>query len=271
MYHNTISQRYGQALEVLKAIPGPLIGIMLVSQVITGAVATVFAIIPFLSIPVTLMITAGLSGVCLKATRGETFAFEDVFAAFRSWETIKRVGGGMLLMFLRSWAGVLVLLVILPYTVNHIIPNIPPTYQIVLTAFISLWFFTSFITLTVKLNAYAFVPFILISRPDMPACEALSMSKRMTYGLKGRLFGSAVIPELLLLAMMAVVTAAAMKAAVMGPLLAVLEVLIATVFNIGFALFYRLVVAGFYQAALTAPPPYGNFVNYSAPRDSSDR
>ena len=267
MYYNTISQRYRQAFDVLKAIPGPLIGIMLVSQMITGAAATVFAIIPLLSVPVALMMTAGLSGVCLKATRGEAFGFEDVFSAFRSWETIKRVGGGMLQMFLRSWAGVLMLLVILPYTVYHIIPDIPPAYQIALTAFISLWFFTSFIILTVKLHTYAFVPFILISRPDIPAGEALSMSKRMTCGLKGRLFSAAVIPELLLLAVMTVVTAAAVKTAVMGPVIAVFEVIVTTVFSIGFGLFYRLVVAGFYQAALTAPAPCGNFVGYSDPHD----
>lgn len=268
MYYNTISQRYRQAFEVLKAIPGPLIGIMLVSQMITGAVATVFAIIPFLSVPVALMMTAGVSGVCLKATRGEAFGFEDVFSSFRSWETIKRVGGGMLQMFLRSWAGVLILIVILPYTVYHIVPNIPPTYQIALTAFISLWFFISFVILTVKLHTYAFVPFILISRPDIPAGEALSMSKRMTNGLKSRLFSAAVIPELLLFAVMTVVTAAALKAAVTGLIVVVFEVVVTTAFSIGFGLFYRLVVAGFYQAALTAPAPYGSFVNYSAPRDS---
>ena len=106
----------------------------------------------------------------------------------------------------------------------------------------------------IKTYEYAFTPYILITRPDISALDAIKESKRLTFGLKGRMFCAWLIPIVILAAVLIVFTVFALIPVIGGIVL--LFILIEWLL-IGFVLplFMGLVNAGFYEAAINPPSP----------------
>ena len=221
--YNTVSQRYRAAFAILRQKPVLLWGLTLLAQVIAFLVCGLGWAAPIVSVPISLALSASLSVLHLKAVRGEAYETNDIFAAFKDLSTAMRVIGGMLWMslWLFIWG---------------LIPLVGPIIAII------------------KTYEYAFTPYILITRPDLGALDALKESQRLTVGLKGRMFCAGIIPAVILAAAMIVFGVFALIPVIGGIFL--LFILIEwLIIAFVLPLFLGLVNAGFYEGAINPPPP----------------
>ena len=144
--HNTISQRYSAAFAVMKKNFTKIWGLSMLATVICCLIMWLGFSVPIITLPICLAISASVSAVYLKAIRGEEdYCSADIFAAFKDFATAKRVIGGMLWMLL--WV-----------FLWSLIP------------------FAGFVFGIIKALEYSFTPYILITKPEMGAMEALNES-----------------------------------------------------------------------------------------------
>lgn len=142
-----------KALEVLKQKPFRLWGVSLLCQLLT-ALAAFFGVLPIISIPIALVLNAGMAAVYLAGYRGQEVNADALFAGFKRFF---RVAGGM------GWMALWVL-------IWGLIPIVGPVFAVI------------------KMYSYRFVPYLIIQNPDLSATEALRLSIQRTEGFKGRLF-----------------------------------------------------------------------------------
>ena len=221
--HNTISQRFRTAFSIMRNKSTLLWGLTLLTMFMCIAISALGSAVPIITIPVCLALQAGLSAVYLKAIRGEKYETADIFAAFKDFNTAKHVIGGMLWMnlWILIWA---------------LIPIAGIVFAVI------------------KSLEYAFTPYILMTRPEVGAMEALKESKRLTKGLKGRMFGAIIIP-------IAIYIGAAIILGVFSliPIIGILFGLALFCLYVAVILFLpmlmELLTAGFYDGAVNPPPP----------------
>ncbi len=142
-----------KALEVLKQKPIRLWGISLLCQLLTG-LAAAFGVLPIISIPIALVLNAGMAAVYLNGYRGGEVNSDALFAGFKRFF---KVAGGM------GWMALWIL-----------IWGLIPIAGIVFAV--------------IKAYSYRFVPYLMIQDPDISATEALRLSMKRTEGFKGRMF-----------------------------------------------------------------------------------
>lgn len=147
------SELIGKALEVLKQKPFRLWGVSLLCQLLV-VLAAVFGMLPIISIPIALVLNAGMTAVFLAGYRGQEVNSDALFAGFKRFF---QVAGGM------GWMALWVL-------IWGLIPIVGPVFAII------------------KMYSYRFVPYIIIQNPDISPTEALRLSVQRTEGFKGRLF-----------------------------------------------------------------------------------
>ena len=148
-------EAYKKAFGVLIKKPIMLWGLSLLSVVITG-VASVFSI-GFLPIGIAFnfLINCGMAKVYLDGLEGKQVNSDQLFSCFN--KGFLRVVGGM------AWMNLWII-------IWGLIPFVGPICAIV------------------KGYSYRFVPYILITKPDVSATQALRLSKEMTQGMKGQMF-----------------------------------------------------------------------------------
>lgn len=224
MYSNTVSQRYSAAFAVMKKNFAKIWGLSLLAMVINILISGLGSAVPIISLPICLAISASMSAVYLRAIRGEDdYGSADLFAAFKDFATAKRVICGMLWMML--WV---------------LIWSLIPV--------------AGFVFAIIKALEYSFTPYILMTRPELGPMEALNESKRLTKGLKGRMFGAWIIP-------VAIVFGAAIVLGVFSiiPFIGILFGLLLFCLYVATILFLPLLLglllAGFYEGAVNPPPP----------------
>ncbi len=144
---------YKKCFEVLKKKPLHLWGISLLNSLLS-VVACVFGILPVIIIPIVFVLSAGMALVFLNGYRGKEPHVPDLFEGFKK---IGHVLGGM------SW----MVLWIFLWT---LIPVVGIVFAII------------------KGYEYRFTPYILMTKPEIPAIDAIKESKKMTYGFKGKMF-----------------------------------------------------------------------------------
>lgn len=139
--------------SVFRKKPVRLWGVMLLCCLLC-AMAVFFGVLPIISIPIVLVLGAGMLAIFLSGYRGEEVRSDALFFGFHNfWH----VAGGM------SWMALWIV-------IWGLIPIVGPVFAVI------------------KAYSYRFTPFILISEPEIPATEALRVSMRKTEGFKGRMF-----------------------------------------------------------------------------------
>ena len=154
----SIFEIYRRVLAIIKTKPLLLWGISLMFSLLT-VVAFFLILIPIIYLPVVATLQVGMISVFLAGYRGKEISTAMLFSGFNDF---KRIAGGMLWM----WLWLLIWAMI-------------PLAGIVLVI--------------IKGFAYIFVPYILLTQPDVSATEALKRSVEMTRGYKGKLFGAYVL------------------------------------------------------------------------------
>lgn len=275
MNYNTISQRYKHAVYIMKSKPKSVWTLVILGFFAEWVITAAFGRVAAIAFPINLGLSAGVALVCLKTLRHEDASAGDLFSAFKDWKSVKRVIGGQLYMFLRVyiWGAVPIILAALlngevislgMYSLSFDMFDDGISFGSILcmvTAIIVSCIFV--VIMIIKSIEYSFVPYILVSREDVGVFEACDESKKLTYGIKGRMFLAAFIPALAAAFIMGVIGALCFIPVVGGlfmiPAAAFLVFLLAVL-----PYFLELVYAGFYDAALTAPKPqYGGYYYYS--------
>ncbi|MDO4566884.1 MAG: DUF975 family protein [Oscillospiraceae bacterium] len=144
---------YKKAFEILKTLPWKLLGLMLLGNLLVY-LAGVIGVLPVISFPVSMVLTAVTTLVFLMHYRGEETEAEQLFDGFKNfWH----VAGGMCWMAL--WVFIWTLI---------------PLAGLVFGA--------------IKAYSYRFTPYILMTEPEIPPTQALKKSMALTEGHKGPMF-----------------------------------------------------------------------------------
>ena len=124
--------------------------------------------------------------------------------------------------------------------------------SIVMLALICAAVFVGLIIMIIKYYTYCFTPYILTDKPEIHAMDAIKESKRLTMGIRGKIFWATVIPGLIIAAISVVIAVFARI-----PFIGVLFDIILSVFNIVASLFtgvfVSLTLASFYNNAAASP------------------
>lgn len=146
---------YKAALMVLSRKPMVLWGLSLMSGLLSILSGLFLGAVPAIGIAVGYLLTCGMAKVYLDGLAGQEVYSDQLFAAFN--KKCFRIAGGM------AWSSLWVL-------IWALVPFVGPILAII------------------KSYSYRFVPYILITRSDVSATQALRLSKQMTDGIKGEMF-----------------------------------------------------------------------------------
>ena len=144
---------YQNVFNVIKEKPVVLWGTSLLCTLLS-LLAVIFGILPIISIPIVLTLSASMAVIYVKGYRREAFTSQDLFSNFSH---VFHVAGGMAWMMLWLFLWLLV-------------PLAGP------------------VMLIVKGLSYSLTPYILIYQPEISATEALKVSMEQTKGYKGNMF-----------------------------------------------------------------------------------
>ena len=200
--------------SVLQTKPWRLWGISLLAGLLTWLGVIGFVGVPAVAFCLDLALTGSLALLFLEAYRGNAVESRDLFTPFRR-EQLPHLVGGM------AW----------------------------MSLWVFLWFLIPVAGLVLgpmKLYAYRFTPYILLTRPDVKATEAIQVSARETQGYRGKMFlvdlliyGALILAALLLTGLAQIPW--------MGPLFYTMLVVVVLLAVFLIPLFTGLIRAGFYD------------------------
>ena len=269
MQYNTMGQRFKHALYLIKTKPKRLMWLFFLCFLANLIIAEACQSFLILSLPITYGLSAGCALLALKTVRNEEPEPKDIFYAFKDLKTAKRVIGGQLWshLIVSVWMVVpaiisLVLAMALGYsgfygaaTIEDFMyfadfSDLSRTGIFIGVAGIAVWVFT--VIFIVKSFEIAFVPYILLTREDISPFDAWKESKKLTYGLKGRMFGFAVLPALAFAVVLGILVGLSFIPFIGSVfLIAVTALILFAVIFLPY--FWALGFAGFYEASLHAP------------------
>lgn len=148
-------QKYKQALDVILKKPVMLWGLSLLSVIITGLLSIVTAPIFVLGTAISVLVSCGMIKVYLDGLKGKEVNSDQLFAAFN--KNALRIIGAM------AWMALWIV-------IWSMVPIVGPIIAIV------------------KSYSYKFVPYIVMTKPEVTATQALRLSMEMTKGKKGQMF-----------------------------------------------------------------------------------
>ena len=214
-------EAYKKALSVIVKKPIVLWGLSLLSGLIS-VLAVIFTLpILGLGVIVCYVITCGMAKVYIDGLNGKEVNSDQIFAGFN--KGFLRIAGGM------AWVDLWLLIWCL-------IPIAGPFIAIV------------------KAYSYKFVPYILITQPEVKATEAIRISMEMTKGKKGQMFladlcfvgGYYVL--ILVLSIFGMIP-------IIGTLFQLVYAIVVIVFALFSSIFVGLYGASFYTSSLTPVQP----------------
>jgi uncharacterized membrane protein len=203
---------YKKALGILFKKPFRLWGLSLMGGLL-ASLACFFGILPIIVIPIVLVLGFGMVAVYYRGFHGEEVNSDLLFSGFKSfWKTAGAMGWQALWMFIWS-----------PVPVMNLI----------------------------KVYSYRFVPYLLITRPELNGTEALRVSMAETKGYRWKLFGADILA-----ALMVGVAAGILAALALIPYIGILFDIILFLFmllvGLVFPLFMGLVQACMFDAVQEA-------------------
>ena len=200
--------------SVLQTKPWRLWGVSLLAGLLTWLGGIGFVGVPAVAFCLDLALTGSLALLFLEAYRGNAVESRDLFTPFRR-EQLPHLVGGM------AW----------------------------MSLWVFLWFLIPVAGLVLgpmKLYTYRFTPYILLTRPDVKATEAIQVSARETQVYRGKMFlvdlliyGALILAALLLTGLAQIPW--------MGPLFYTLLVVVVLLAVFLIPLFTGLIRAGFYD------------------------
>lgn len=208
-----IAAIYKNSARVLMKKPLRLWGLSLLTSLLTILI-TIFGILPIVTIPVTLTLSAGAAIIYLNGYHGKEVYSDQLFSGFKNFP---HVAGGM------CWKSLWVL-------IWALIPIVGLVFAVI------------------KTFAYAFVPYILIEKPGISATAALRYSMEKTKGYKGKMFIAWLIP-VAAVAVVSLVLALLAMIPYAGVVFSVIRILFTLAYSAVMPLFLGLVSAGFYDMA----------------------
>jgi len=149
-----LGEVYSNAFGFLFKKPIHLWGLSVLCSLLT-ILAVLFGFLPIIWLPVVLVLELGMANIFLRGYRGHTISSALLFEGF-SKKFARNAGGmGWRMLWLLIWALI-------------------PIAGIVIAV--------------VKFYSYRFVPYIMLTEPDIQATEALKKSIAQTKGYKGKMF-----------------------------------------------------------------------------------
>lgn len=210
---NAVMSAYKAVFAVLKKKPVILVGLTILYSLIVFLISLFGFAVPIITVPVILTFEACLNVIFLKGLREEKVDSNDLFAGFKNFA---HVAGGMAWMCLWIF-------------IWSLVPIVGPVLAII------------------KSYSYRFTPYILMTRPEISALDALKESIEATKSLKGKMFVAEILP------MVAMFLAGFIVGVFSSiPFIGVLFALILMVLTIAFGLLYPvfngMVIAYFYDS-----------------------
>ena len=216
-----------RSLAVLAKKPVMLWGVSLLGFFIGVLIMATGFYVPIITIPIILTLSAGMFALYLDGYNGKPISSKQLFKGF-SKENLFRVTGGMCWYYLWS----------------------------------IIWSFVPVVGI-IKSYSYRFTPYILITRPDISAMDALKISMMETKGYKLMMFltdliiVAAVTVALVVLSMLSLIPHAGIAFAIIAILLYIALWLFLPLFSgIVNAAFYQEVKSGTFTAASYKPASY---------------
>lgn len=152
-----IQEFYGKVLNIAKTRPWRLLGLSLLAILLSGVAGSLMAGVVLLGIAFGVLVDTAMTKVYLRGLHGEESQAEDLFDCFRSWDSIRRVLGGV------GWSWLWIFLW-----------GLIPIAGIVFA--------------TIRVYEYRLVPYILMNEPEVGIKEARDVSKQRTEGYKAKMF-----------------------------------------------------------------------------------
>ena len=206
---------YKRALGVLAKKPFRLWGLSLLNGLL-GCVAGVLFSVPLgLGICITMLLNTSMLMVFLHGYRGEEVNAKQLFECFRSWESVKRICGGL------GWRALWIFLWAL-------IPVVGPVFALIRTF------------------EYWLTPYILLYEPGIALTDAIEESKKRTQGYKGKMFLAMILAPVIVAAAMLVIVLIG-KISGLVDLFTLVLCLFTLLVGLLYPLFYGLVCAAFYE------------------------
>ena len=206
---------FKKAIKVILKKPIMLWGLSLLSGLISVLAVTFCGLVPALGIAVSYVIACGMAKVYIDGLAEKQVNSDQLFEGFNS--TFLRKAGGM------AWKDLWLL-------IWTLVPVAGPIISIV------------------KSYSYAFVPYILMTRPEIKATEAIRMSMRMTKGKKGQMF----LADLCFIGgfmLATVILSLLSQIEYIGVLFAIIMVLLTIAFGLFGSIFMGLYKAAFFTGA----------------------
>ena len=155
---------YGRVFSVLVKKPFRLWGITLLGIFLTSLGSVLSGAVPLIAVAISLLMGLGINRVYLLGYRGEDIRVENLFDGFRQDFGKKLAGSAWAELFKLLWG---------------LIPIV------------------GFIFAIIRSYEYAFVPYILMERPEVKALDARKVSREETKGWKGLMFGADILTAVL--------------------------------------------------------------------------
>ncbi|MCL2170169.1 MAG: zinc-ribbon domain-containing protein [Defluviitaleaceae bacterium] len=150
-----VSDVFSKAFGFLFNKPLLLWGLSLLGSLL-ALLAIVFSVLPIIWFPILLVLQLGLVNIFLCGYRGQNINSNQLFEGFKKGKFLRNAGGmGWMSLWVCIWA---------------MIP------------------FVGIVISIIKYYSYRFVPYILLSDPDISATDALKKSMVQTSGYRGKMF-----------------------------------------------------------------------------------
>ncbi len=261
--NNTIGSNYKAAMQIFKDKKWTLCGLILL-ETLLAFLAEVFGFLPIISLPLCFAISVSSAAICLKGVRGRNVDSKNLFDGFKNF---KHNVGGMAWMYL--WVSIWVIvpvIVLFNIAMSALGDEISAEFalgmggyyddslsagSIVMTCIAVLALLVGIVIMIIKSFTYCFTSYILMEKPEIHAMDAIKESKKLTMGIRGRIFWATVIPALILLGIN-IILAVFARIPFIGVLFDVIMIAFNMVASLFMNLFLSLTLASFYNKA-TAP------------------
>ena len=260
-----LAQAYKRAFSVLAKKPIRLWGLSLLSAIVCFFAGLLTA--PFLSlvgIGFSIVVSVGMSKVYLDALDNKEVNSDQLFAGFkRLWTVLGGMAWQALWLFI--WlagsfaAGGLVMALFA--ALGSGFGRAAGVFRVIGIVLGTIVMIAGCVCFVIKTYAYKFVPYILMTREDVSATQALRLSVQLTRGKKGAMF----LADLLfgvIVGVVAGILAALSAIPFIGGLFAIVLVLFIVIVILFSEIFQGLYNAAFYQMpAAPAPAQPNQFAN----------
>lgn len=283
-----ITYVYKKCAWILSRKPLMLWGLSLLCALLTK-LASIFGILPIISMPIGFALEAGMVMIYIDGYNGKNVNSDQLFKGFTNFA---HVAGGMawralwqLIWGMISGISMIVLLVAgvgaaAGAFINRLRMSLgaygamdsygygmqgPSILSIIICFFMAVLAIAGIVVVVIKMYSYRFTPYILMSKPEVSATEALRMSMRQTKGHKGTLF---LADFLCGVAMFLAVTVFLLFANIpyVGGFFAVILGIVLILLCLVFPLFIGLVRAGLYlEITNSTAPGQGSYAGNPQP------